>query len=86
MLKGTEKLISKIESNKVSVIAFIRTHTSLDRRNPKNKVFAKFLEFVDHMLFFRSLDQNEYIGLENGNEIITADIIKKIRLKHWKNF
>lgn len=85
-LKGTEKLISKIESNKVSVIAFIRTHTNLDQRNTKNKVFTKFLEFVDHMLFFRSLDENEYIGLENGTEIITADIIKKNQTKALEEF
>ena len=86
LLKGTENLNKKLESNKVSIIAYLRTNANLDKRNKQNKIFSKFLDFIDHMLYFRSLDFNEYIGLENGSNRITPDIIEKKKTKDLEKF
>ncbi len=85
-LKGTENLNRQLESNKVSVVAYLRTHANLDKRNRENKVFAKFLDFIDHMLYFRSLESNEYIGLTNGSNLITSGIVERGKVKDLENF
>ena len=38
------------------------------------------------MLFFRSLSNNDYIGLESGNRKITIDIIKKGNVENLEKF
>ena len=85
LLEGTETLKKDLGQEKISVIKYISSNSVL-AENDENKAFKKFNTFIDKMLFFRSLDQNNYIGYETGSNIITIDIVEKGNLKDFEKF
>ena len=46
----------------------------------------KFYDFIEGMLFFRSLQDNMYLGLESGTKKLDEDIIKKGNVSDLENF
>lgn len=74
--KGAENLKTNLENSKLSLLKYIKNNSVLDK-NKENDCFFKFFEFIERMLFFRSLQNNIYLGLENGNRYIDSDIIEK---------
>jgi len=84
-LKGTKTLKKDLGQEKISVIKYIASNSVLSD-NTENTTFKKFYNFIDKMLFFRSLDQNNYIGYENGNNSIASEIINRGNLKNFENF
>lgn len=85
-LKGAETLNTDLSGTKLSSLKYIKSNSVLDNRNKVNKTFNKFIDFVNRMLFFRSLDQNDYIGYEAGSTLIIGDILKKGHLKEFEKF
>lgn len=85
-LKGTESLNTDLSGTKLSALKYIKNNSRLDNRNVNNKVFNKFFNFINGMLFFRSLDDNNYIGYENGTGYIDEDILKKDHLNEFEIF
>lgn len=83
--KGTETLQSEIGESKISILSYIQKNTVLEG-NQDNKCFFSFMQFVNGMLFFRSLEQNNYIGFEQGVRNIGADIIEKNHVKDFQLF
>ena len=56
-LSGTEHLNKSINpSQNLSAIKYIFSNTNLDKRNPNNALFIKFIEFINH----RNLCTNRY--------------------------
>ena len=84
-LEGTEHLNTDLDDSNISFVSYIRNNSILSD-NHVNKCFAEFLNFVDGMLFFRSLGQNSYIGIKEGSSQIAADIIKKGHLRDFESF
>ena len=64
-LKGAENLKKELENPSLSILKYIRNNTVLDK-TPENEIFSEFYKFIDGLLFFRSLNQNTYIGLKLG--------------------
>lgn len=64
--KGAENLKTEIDNNELSILKYIRNNTILEQ-NPENKTFKDFFKFIEGMLFFRSLRNNMYLGLEKNN-------------------
>lgn len=87
-LKGTEHLNKNINpSQNLSAVKYIYSNTSLDRRNSNNKVFVEFVEFINHMLWFRSLfDDKSYIGYQTGSKKVLEDILQNDNLKDFEDF
>ncbi len=87
-LKGTEYLNKDINpTQNLSAVKYIYSNTSLDRRNPHNKIFVEFVNFVSHMLWFRSVfDDHSYIGYQNGSKNILEDILINDNLKDFERF
>lgn len=52
----------------------------------ENHVFKKFINFVDHMLLFYSLDSRGYEGFMNGSESIAEGIVNSGKVKDFENF
>ncbi len=75
---GAESLKKDFGQNQISIISYIRNNAILDTENIQNRVFLKFIEFIQGMLFFRTLRENNYIGLEKGAKDVSADLIKNI--------
>lgn len=51
-----------------------------------NKAFRDFYTFVEHMLFFRSLEDRTYIGQEVDNNPITSEVIKRDCVNELESF
>ena len=84
--KGTETLKTKINNAELSILKYIRNNAVLDD-NPVNSIFLDFFQFVDNMLFFRSLRNAEFLGLEEGNaRDILEDIIEKNNVQDFESF
>lgn len=85
-LPGAENLKTTLNDNKISFVKYLIRNTNLDKRKKDNKLFGDFLDFVDRMLFFRSLEQNEYLGYKSGIGHIHNEIIKENKLQDFQNF
>lgn len=85
-LKGAESLNDNLGNLKISFVKYLSNNTKLDNRVKENKIFNKFIEFVDNMLFFRSLRNNEYQGFMNGISFIHNEIVKHGKLNDFQQF
>lgn len=91
-LKGAETLNRNIQSlsgapnNNLSIINYVKNNSILDKRNSNNKIFYEFINFVEQMLYFRSLRESSYIGYETGSTKIAEDIIKNNKLGDFEAF
>ena len=83
--KGAETLKTEITNNELSVLKYIKNNTELES-NLINVAFADFFRFVESMLYFRSLEDRMYLGLEVGGKNILEDIIEKGNVKDFENF
>ncbi len=85
-LKGAETLNTDLGGSKLSALKYIKRNSVLDNRNKNNKLFNVFFDFINRMLYFRSLDSIDYIGYEKGGGSITEDILKQDHLKDFEKF
>lgn len=83
--KGAENTKKDIGDSQISVVAYIKNNVILDE-DKDNECFKEFIEFVEGMLFFRSLNGNDYIGYEQGRTEIERDIIEKGKIKEFESF
>ena len=85
LAKGAENLKKDMGDSNISVISYIDKNTVLED-DSINRVFRKFINFVNSMLYFRSLDDKCYMGLQQGGGFIGHDIIEHGNLKDFENF
>ena len=71
--------------NPISRVKYVSNNTIL-KPNHENEVFRKFVNFVENMLMFYSLDMNMYMGFRNGVEKIDAAIINADRVSDFERF
>ncbi|MFS4473953.1 AAA family ATPase [Chryseobacterium sp. T20] len=83
--KGAENLKTEIKNNELSILKYVKNNTSLDD-NEINKTFNKFFDFIEGMLFFRSLQKNQYLGYELGNKNVHDEFVEKYDIKELENF
>ena len=83
--KGAETLNTTLTNKNLSLINYIKNNSQLVN-NSENSVFFAFLDFIDSMLFFRSLDRNIFLGLTIGKDMIQEDIIRRGNLKDFESF
>lgn len=85
-LKGTETLKTEINNQELSILKYIKNNAALEDTE-ENGIFQTFFDFVDSMLYFRSLQQDRtYIGLDIGTRNILEDIIDKDGVKDFESF
>ena len=84
-LKGTESLNNVIRDPQLSVLKYIRNNSSLDE-NADNRAFLDLFSFVERMLFFRSLEDRTYIGLQHHDGSLTDYIINTDKVKDFEAF
>lgn len=85
-LPGAENLILESDvGTKISVVRYIRKNSP--RIDDKlNIIFHRFFDFVERMLYFRSLRDNSYVGYEVGSYNIFRDVAEKNQVKEFQNF
>lgn len=66
----------------LSIVRYIANNSNLD----KNSIIHKFMKFVSHMLWFRSIGINNYIGYYKGVEQLMDQIIKNGSVTKFEKF
>ena len=85
-LKGSETLNSAISSNNpISRVRYVNANAILEKTQ-ENLAFKSFMDFVDRMLLFYSLDRRGYQGFQTGGGSIAEGIIKSGKLKDFESF
>lgn len=72
----------KKSANNLSVVNYLLGAVPL----PKNHALIKLRDFVENMLFFRSLDNREFIGLKEGGSNIEEYIIQNNLAEDFATF
>ena len=85
-LYGAETLDKELNNHKISFVKYIIRNANLDKSNHNNVVFNEFFNFVNKMLFFRSLKENEYIGFKNGSDYLFNVIVNENKLNEFEKF
>lgn len=84
-IKGAETLKRKLDNSSLSLLRYIKNNTELDK-NLENEILLTFFRFIDGMLFFRSVNNNLYMGIEKGSKNMVDDIIEKGKVNDLEQF
>ena len=86
LLEGSDTLNSSIKNDSpISRVKYVSSNSILSD-NMQNQVFKRFIDFVDRMLLFYSLDNRGYEGFMNGSESIAEGIVNTGKVKDFQNF
>lgn len=66
----------------ISILRYIKNNTIQTDKTLLSQLF----KFVEHMLWFRSLNENEYIGYRTGGDVLLTTIIKNGLLSDYEKF
>lgn len=85
-LKGTENLNKAIQNDaSISRVKYVSSNSILED-NLTNKVFQSFMQYVNRMLLFYSLDERGYQGFMTGGQSIAEGIIESGKLEEFQLF
>lgn len=84
-IPGSETLNPDLKNSPISIINYIKNNALLKDSKEKD-IFDKFTNFVNKMLYFKSLNVNSYIGLQSGRDYIYEDIIKQDHVQEFEKF
>lgn len=86
LLEGSDTLnVSIRNQSPISRVKYVNSNSIL-ADNLQNQVFKKFIDFVDRMLLFYSLDSRGYEGFMNGSESIAEGIVSSGKVKDFQEF
>lgn len=87
-LQGAESLKTDVGNSEISLLKYVRNNAILDEV-PINQALAKLFDFIEGMVFFRSLDSTrtgEYAGKNIGVERLSQSIIDSGSLTDFEEF
>ena len=86
LLEGSNTLNASIKNESpISRVKYVNSNSIL-ADNTQNQVFKKFIDFVEHMLLFYSLDSRGYEGFMNGTESVAEGIVNSGKVKDFQEF
>lgn len=86
LLEGSDTLNASIKNESpISRVKYVNNNSIL-MDNEQNRVFKKFIDFVERMLLFYSLDSRGYEGFMNGSESIAEGIVNSGRVQDFQEF
>lgn len=86
LLEGSDTLNAAIKNESpISRVKYVNSNSILVE-NVENRVFKQFIDFVDRMLLFYSLDNRGYEGFMNGAEGIAEGIVKSGKVEDFQIF
>lgn len=85
-LPGTETLKNHLGSTRISLISYVKNNAVLNEDAIENQVFNQFIDFVERMLFFRSVHGNRALGFKEKFDNISAKIIESGHLSDFERF
>lgn len=86
LLEGSDTLNASIKNESpISRVKYVNSNSILTE-NVENVVFKKFMDFVERMLLFYSLDSRGYEGFTSGSEGIAEGIVNSGKVKDFEEF
>ena len=85
LLKGAQTLNTDLTEKNISFVKYVFNNTVLEKNNT-NVIFVKFMDYVDNMLWFSSLEKNDYQGYLTGSEKLAQGIIERNRVEQFQQF
>ena len=86
LLEGSDTLNASIKNESpISRVKYVNSNSILTD-NEQNQVFKKFIDFVERMLLFYSLDSRGYEGFMNGSESIAEGIVNSGKVQDFQEF
>lgn len=86
LLEGSNTLNASIRNESpISRVKYVNSNSILED-NTENRVFKKFIDFVDRMLLFYSLDSRGYEGFTNGGGSIAEGIVNSGKVQDFQKF
>ena len=86
LLDGSDTLNASIKNESpISRVKYVNSNSILTD-NVQNRIFKKFIDFVEHMLLFYSLDSRGYEGFMNGGGSIADGIVNSGKVQDFQNF
>ena len=86
LLEGSDTLNASIKSDSpISRVKYVNNNSILTD-NIQNQVFKNFVDFVDRMLLFYSLDSRGYEGFMNGSESVAEGIVNSGKVQDFQKF
>lgn len=79
---GLENVVTNATNMNISVLRYLAKNTNMG----VDSEIAKVMHFVDHMLWFKTAQENQYIGLQRGGDDILSVIINDGKVKDFENF
>ncbi|MDC7237753.1 MAG: ATP-binding protein [Sphaerochaetaceae bacterium] len=84
--KESQSLTLDLNNPKLSAIKYLYANTQLDIKNTESKAFYDFMDYVQNMLLFWSLQDRSYIGFTNGVTQIIDELIKNNWVTEYNDF
>ena len=84
-LKGAETLNLESKDAGISRVKYVSSNAILEN-NHENNVFRMFIDFVNKMLLFYSLEDRQYQGFQIGSDNITDGIIESGKVDQFQEF
>ena len=84
-LKGTENLQKDLKQLQISAVKWVNGNSALEDTE-ENEIFKEFINFVDRMLLFWSLEYRSFVGYATGRQAIIDEIIKQKHFEDFKSF
>ncbi|MDE6058858.1 MAG: ATP-binding protein [Clostridia bacterium] len=85
-LKGAETLNLVSNRDGISRVKYIKSNAMLDKKDELNCAFYEFIDYIERMLMFYSLDERGYQGLIVGPDSFTQGIIRAGKTKEFEKF
>lgn len=86
LLEGSDTLNATIRNESpISRVRYVNSNSILTD-NEENRVFKQFIDFVNRMLLFYSLDSRGYEGFMNGSEGIAEGIVNSGKVEAFQEF
>ena len=86
LLEGSDTLNVSIKNESpISRVKYVNSNSILID-NTENKIFKQFIDFVERMLLFYSLDSRGYEGFMNGTEGIAEGIVNSGKVEDFQAF
>jgi AAA15 family ATPase/GTPase len=82
-MEGTETLKTDVGDSNISIISYVEKNSILNE-NLINKTFNDFNTFIKSMLLSKTLDENIYIGYEQGTQSVDDYIVKRDKLDDFE--
>ena len=85
-LEGSETLNATIKNDSpISRVKYVNSNSILTD-NTENQIFKKFMDFVERMLLFYSLDSRGYEGFMNGSGSVAEGIVNSGKVEEFREF